>query len=41
MPVFNAHIPADRFSIEQKRALADALNQSPGSEARHAHALKS
>lgn len=28
MPVFNAHIPANRFSPEQKRALADALNQS-------------
>jgi phenylpyruvate tautomerase PptA (4-oxalocrotonate tautomerase family) len=28
MPVFNAHIPADRFSSAQKRALADALNQS-------------
>ncbi|MFD8999559.1 tautomerase family protein [Streptomyces sp. NPDC059582] len=28
MPVFNAHIPADRYSPEQKRALADALNQS-------------
>ncbi len=28
MPVFNAHIPAGRFSSEQKRALADALNQS-------------
>lgn len=28
MPVFNAHIPANRFSSEQKRALADALNQS-------------
>ena len=28
MPVFNAHIPAGRFSPEQKRALADALNQS-------------
>ncbi|WP_030183084.1 tautomerase family protein [Streptomyces sp. NRRL S-813] len=28
MPVFNAHIPAHRFSSEQKRGLADALNQS-------------
>jgi phenylpyruvate tautomerase PptA (4-oxalocrotonate tautomerase family) len=28
MPVFNAHIPAGRFSPEQKRRLADALNQS-------------
>ena len=28
MPVFNAHIPAGRFTREQKRALADALNQS-------------
>jgi phenylpyruvate tautomerase PptA (4-oxalocrotonate tautomerase family) len=28
MPVFNAHIPAGRFTSEQKRALADALNQS-------------
>ncbi|MFD9001504.1 tautomerase family protein [Streptomyces sp. NPDC059582] len=28
MPVFNAHIPANRYSPEQKRALADALNQS-------------
>src|ERR1700683_64168 len=28
MPVFNAHIPVGRFSSEQKRALADALNQS-------------
>lgn len=28
MPVFKAHIPAGRFSSEQKRALADALNQS-------------
>ncbi|WP_351234241.1 tautomerase family protein [Streptomyces sp. NPDC002133] len=28
MPVFNAHIPANRFSRDQKRALADALNQS-------------
>jgi hypothetical protein len=28
VPVFNAHIPAGRFSPEQKRALADALNQS-------------
>jgi phenylpyruvate tautomerase PptA (4-oxalocrotonate tautomerase family) len=28
MPVFKAHIPAGRFSREQKRALADALNQS-------------
>ncbi|MER6473069.1 tautomerase family protein [Streptomyces collinus] len=28
MFVFNAHIPANRFSSEQKRVLADALNQS-------------
>jgi phenylpyruvate tautomerase PptA (4-oxalocrotonate tautomerase family) len=28
MPVFHAHIPAGRHSSEQKRALADALNQS-------------
>jgi phenylpyruvate tautomerase PptA (4-oxalocrotonate tautomerase family) len=28
MPVFHAHIPARRFSREQKHALADALNQS-------------
>ncbi len=28
MPVFNAHIPAGRFSSEQKRVLANALNQS-------------
>lgn len=28
MPVFNAHIPAGRFSSAQKHALADALNQS-------------
>ena len=28
MPVFNAHVPANRFSSQQKRALADALNQS-------------
>ncbi|MEV6295004.1 tautomerase family protein [Streptomyces sp. NPDC051896] len=28
MPVFNAHIPAKRFSSEQKGALADVLNQS-------------
>jgi phenylpyruvate tautomerase PptA (4-oxalocrotonate tautomerase family) len=28
MPVFNAHIPASRFSSEQKRRLADALNRS-------------
>ncbi|MFI9809463.1 tautomerase family protein [Streptomyces sp. NPDC052301] len=28
MPVFNAHIPANRYTPEQKRALADALNQS-------------
>jgi phenylpyruvate tautomerase PptA (4-oxalocrotonate tautomerase family) len=28
MPVFQAHVPAGRFSPEQKRALADALNQS-------------
>ncbi|MGA5361211.1 tautomerase family protein [Streptomyces purpurascens] len=28
MPVFEAHVPAGRFSVEKKRALADALNQS-------------
>ena len=28
MPVFNAHLPAERFSAEQKRAFANALNQS-------------
>ena len=28
MPVFKAHVPAGRFSSEQKRALADAFNQS-------------
>lgn len=28
MPVFEAHIPANRYTVEQKRALADALNQS-------------
>lgn len=28
MPVFKAHIPSGRFSSEQKRALAAALNQS-------------
>ncbi|MDR6711076.1 phenylpyruvate tautomerase PptA (4-oxalocrotonate tautomerase family) [Pseudomonas hunanensis] len=28
MPVFNAHIPRGRFSSEEKRAIADALNQS-------------
>ena len=28
MPVFNAHIPAGHFSSEQKRRLANALNQS-------------
>jgi phenylpyruvate tautomerase PptA (4-oxalocrotonate tautomerase family) len=28
IPVFQAHIPAGRFTSEQKRALADALNQS-------------
>ncbi|WP_330342174.1 tautomerase family protein [Streptomyces sp. NBC_00557] len=28
MPVFNAHIPAHRFSPEKKRLLADALNRS-------------
>jgi phenylpyruvate tautomerase PptA (4-oxalocrotonate tautomerase family) len=28
VPVFNAHIPAAHYSAEQKRALADALNQS-------------
>ena len=26
MPMFHAHIPAQKFSSEQKRALADALN---------------
>ena len=28
MPVFNAHIPAGRFTSTQKRTLADALNMS-------------
>lgn len=28
MPVFKAHIPKGRFSSEEKRAIADALNQS-------------
>ena len=28
VPVFNAHIPAGRFSSEQRRGLADALNQA-------------
>ena len=28
MPVFHAHIPAGHYSSDQKRALADALNQS-------------
>ncbi|MEO4002087.1 tautomerase family protein [Mesorhizobium sp. CAU 1732] len=28
MPVFEAHIPAGRFSRQEKRALADALNRS-------------
>ncbi len=28
MPVFNAHVPRGRFTIDQKRALADALNTS-------------
>ncbi|MFF4693801.1 tautomerase family protein [Streptomyces sp. NPDC001307] len=28
MPVFNAHVPAGRYSPDQKRGLADALNQS-------------
>lgn len=28
MPVFEAHVPAGRYSDEQKLALADALNQS-------------
>ena len=28
MPVFQAHVKAGRFTTEQKRALADALNQS-------------
>ena len=26
MPIFHAHIPAEKFSSEEKRALADALN---------------
>ena len=26
MPIFHAHIPAQKFSSEEKRALADALN---------------
>lgn len=28
MPVFHAHIPAGRHTADQKRALADALNQA-------------
>jgi phenylpyruvate tautomerase PptA (4-oxalocrotonate tautomerase family) len=28
MPVFEAHVPAGRYTSAQKRALADALNQS-------------
>lgn len=28
MPVFEAHVTAGRYTSEQKRALADALNQS-------------
>lgn len=28
MPVFNAHVPAGRFTSEQKHALADALNEA-------------
>ena len=28
MPVFHAHIPAGRFSKEQKKAIGNALNQS-------------
>ncbi len=28
MPVFNAHLPSGRFTKDQKRKLADALNQS-------------
>ncbi len=28
MPVFKVHVPASRYSGDQKRALADALNQS-------------
>lgn len=28
MPVFEAHVAAGRYTPEQKRALADALNQS-------------
>lgn len=28
MPVFHAYIPAGHYSSDQKRALADALNQS-------------
>jgi phenylpyruvate tautomerase PptA (4-oxalocrotonate tautomerase family) len=28
MPVFNAHVPRGRFTPDQKRALADALNRS-------------
>lgn len=28
MPVFEAHLPAGRYTDAQKRALADALNQS-------------
>lgn len=27
MPVFNVHIPKGRFSLEQKRLIADALSQ--------------
>ncbi|WP_320153840.1 tautomerase family protein [uncultured Tolumonas sp.] len=26
MPIFHAHVPAQKFSSEEKRALADALN---------------
>ncbi|MEU8222464.1 tautomerase family protein [Kribbella sp. NPDC048915] len=28
MPVFEAHLPPGRYTVDQKRALADALNQS-------------
>jgi phenylpyruvate tautomerase PptA (4-oxalocrotonate tautomerase family) len=28
MPTFNAHVPAGRFTSEQKRALADALHRA-------------
>ena len=28
MPMFHAHIPAQKFSSEEKRALADALNSN-------------